>query len=140
MKKKKDTPGNAEGPRARSKAPRTPSGKRFNVETQASAEQESRAWLKERTEEGHLMAGRTPPSQKSDARQAGATRVIDDAIRDYTEPMTEDEKLLQTPSPGDSFTKTDPWRVMRITADLQTRVRACGGALAHSASSAGVRP
>jgi uncharacterized protein (TIGR00730 family) len=118
MKKKKDTSGNAKGPRARSKAPRTPSGKRFNVETQASAEQESRAWLKERTEEGHLMAGRTPPSQKSEARQAGATRVIDEAIRNYTEPMTEDEKLLQTPPPGDSFTKTDPWRVMRITAEF----------------------
>ncbi len=118
MKKKKDTSGKAEGPRPRSKTARTPSGKRFNAETQASAEQESRAGLKERTEEGHLMAGRTPPSQTSDARQAGATRVIDDAIRNYAEPLTEDEKLLQTPSPGDSFTKTDPWRVMRITAEF----------------------
>ena len=118
MKKKKDTSGKADGPRPRSKAARTPSGKRFNAETQASAEQESRAGLKERTEEGHLMAGRMPPSQTTDARQAGATRVIDDAIRNYTEPMTEDEKLLQTPSPGDSFTKTDPWRVMRITAEF----------------------
>jgi uncharacterized protein (TIGR00730 family) len=118
MKKKKDTSGNAVGTRVRSKAARTPSGKHFNAETQASAEQESRAWLKERTEEGHLMAGRTPPSQTTQARQAGATRVIDDAIRNYTEPMTEDEKLLQTPSPGDSFTKTDPWRVMRITAEF----------------------
>jgi uncharacterized protein (TIGR00730 family) len=32
--------------------------------------------------------------------------------------MTEDEKLLQTPPPGDSFTRTDPWRVMRITAEF----------------------
>src|SRR5258707_12063092 len=32
--------------------------------------------------------------------------------------MTEDEKLLQTPPPGDAFTKTDPWRVMRITAEF----------------------
>jgi len=118
MKKKKDTSANAEGPRARSKSPRTPSGKRFNAETQATAEQESRAGLKERTEEGHMMAGRTPPSQTTQARHAGAVRVIDDAIRNYTEPMTEDEKLLQTPSPGDSFTKTDPWRVMRITAEF----------------------
>ena len=44
--------------------------------------------------------------------------MIDDAIRSYTDPMTEDEKLLQTPSPGESFTKTDPWRVMRITAEF----------------------
>ncbi len=85
---------------------------------QASAEQGARAGLKERTEEGHMMAGRTPPSQMTAARQAGATRVIDDAIRDYTEPMTEDEKLLQAPAPGESFTKTDPWRVMRITSEF----------------------
>jgi len=85
---------------------------------QASAEEGARAGLKERTEEGHMMAGRTPPSQMTAARQAGATRVIDDAIRDYTEPMTEDEKLLQAPAPGESFTKTDPWRVMRITSEF----------------------
>jgi hypothetical protein len=84
----------------------------------ASAEEASRAGLKERTEEGHIMAGRTPPSQVTDARQAGATRVIDDAIRDYQEPLTEDEKLLQAPAPGESFTKTDPWRVMRITSEF----------------------
>jgi uncharacterized protein (TIGR00730 family) len=84
----------------------------------ASAEEGARAGLKERTEEGHIMAGRTPPSQESPARQAGAVRIIDDAIRDYTEPMTEDEKLLQTPPAGESFTKTDPWRVMRITAEF----------------------
>ncbi len=118
MKKKKDTAGKPAGRRVRSKRPRTPSGKPFDPETQASAEKSARAGLKERTEEGHLMAGRTPPSQVSAARQAGATRVIDDAIRNFTEPMTEDEKLLQTPSPGDKFTKTDPWRVMRITAEF----------------------
>ena len=64
------------------------------------------------------MAGRTPPSQSTESRQAGATRVIDDAIRDYEDPMTEDEKLLQTPPAGESFTKTDPWRVMRITSEF----------------------
>jgi uncharacterized protein (TIGR00730 family) len=84
----------------------------------ASAEKAARAGVQERTEEGHMMAGRTPPSQVTDARQAGATRVVDDAIRDYEEPMTEDEKLLQSPPPGESFTKTDPWRVMRITSEF----------------------
>jgi uncharacterized protein (TIGR00730 family) len=118
MKKKKDTVGKAGGSRAGSKQARTPTGKRFDPEMQASAEQGARAGLKERIEEGHMMAGRTPPSQLTSARQAGATRVIDDAIRDYTEPMTEDEKLLQAPSPGESFTKTDPWRVMRITSEF----------------------
>jgi hypothetical protein len=64
------------------------------------------------------MAGRTPPSQISTARKAGATRKIDTAIRDYSEGMTEDEKLLQSPSPGDQFTRTDPWRVMRIMSEF----------------------
>jgi len=118
MKKKKDTAAKARGPRAPRKHARTPSGKKFNPETQASAEQGAREGLKERTEEGHMMAGRTPPSQVSPARQAGATRVIDTAIRDYAEPMTEDEKLLQTPPPGENFTKSDPWRVMRITSEF----------------------
>jgi uncharacterized protein (TIGR00730 family) len=117
-KKKKGTAAKAEGPRTRTKHARTPSGKRFDPEMQRSAEKAALAGLRERTEEGHMMAGRTPPSQATDARQAGATRVIDDAIRDYQEPMTEDEKLLQSPPPGESFTKTDPWRVMRITSEF----------------------
>ena len=86
MKKKKDTAASpATTPvrsRARGKQARTPSGKRYDPEMQASAEQGARAGLKERTEEGHKMAGRTPPSQVTESRQAGATRVIDDAIRD----------------------------------------------------------
>src|SRR5687767_13830333 len=118
MARKKGTAARAAGSRTRTKHARTPSGKRFDPEMQASAEKASRAGLKERTEAGHIMAGRTPPSQVTDARQAGATRVIDDAIRDYEEPMTEDEKLLQSPPPGESFTKTDPWRVMRITSEF----------------------
>ncbi len=64
------------------------------------------------------MAGRLPPSRATPARQAGATRKIDDAIRTYT-PMTEDEKLLQQPSKSDSdFTRTDPWRVLRIMGEF----------------------
>jgi uncharacterized protein (TIGR00730 family) len=117
-RKKKATASEAAGPRTRSKHARTPTGKRFDPEMHASAEKAARAGVQERTEEGHMMAGRTPPSQVTDARQAGATRVVDDAIRDYEEPMTEDEKLLQSPPPGESFTKTDPWRVMRITSEF----------------------
>src|SRR5687768_13090398 len=103
MARKKKGTVRAAGSRTRTKHARTPTGKRFDPEMHASAEQASRAGLKERTEEGHIMAGRTPPSQVTDARQAGATRVIDDAIRDYEEPMTEDEKLLQSPPPGESL-------------------------------------
>jgi uncharacterized protein (TIGR00730 family) len=118
MKRKKHTAKKRPGSVSRAKPARTPTGKRFDPQTQATAEESARAGLKERTEEGHIMAGRTPPSQVTSARQAGATRVIDEAIRSYTDPMTEDEKLLQTPPPGESFTKTDTWRVLRITAEF----------------------
>jgi uncharacterized protein (TIGR00730 family) len=54
-----------------------------------------------------------------------AIRPIDDAIRDYDPALdgaTEDEKLLQlptTPSPHlHDFTRSDPWRVMRITSEI----------------------
>ena len=72
--------------------------------------------MRERTEEGHLMAGRLPPSRETAGRQAGATRKVDDAIRTYT--PTEDEKLLQQPSSVGDFTRTDPWRVMRIMGEF----------------------
>ena len=103
---------------AATRQPRTPSGKRADVATRTSAEEESRAGMRERTEAGHRAAGRTPPSRKSSARQAGATVSIDDAIRTYVPPMTEDEKLLQQPPTGVDFTRTDPWRVMRIAGEF----------------------
>ena len=83
-----------------------------------SAEAESRAGLKERTEAGHRAAGRTPPSGKTSQRRAGATVTVDDAIRTHAPPMTEDEKLLQQPSRSVDFTRTDPWRVMRIAGEF----------------------
>src|SRR5881275_169260 len=92
---------------------RTAGGKKLNPQVMASAEQKALEGLKQRTEEGHLKAGRTPPSQGAAAgRRSGDTVVIDDAIR--TAPVTEDEKLLQQPGPRTDFTRTDPWRVMRI--------------------------
>src|SRR6476469_7230783 len=75
---------------------RTAGGKKLTPEVMASAEQKARQGFKERTEEGHLKAGRTPPSQES-GRRSGATRVVDDAIRDDVAAVTEDEKLLQQP-------------------------------------------
>jgi uncharacterized protein (TIGR00730 family) len=119
MKKKKATPAaEAAEPKRRKRHPRTASGKKADASSLASAEQDARAGLRERTEEGHIMAGRLPPSRATPARQAGATRKVDDAIRSYT-PMTEDEKLLQQPSRSDAdFTRTDPWRVLRIMGEF----------------------
>jgi len=101
----------------RSTRARTAGGKRLNPEVMASAEQQALEGLKQRTEEGHLKAGRTPPSQQGTGRRSGATRVVDDAIRDVA-PVTEDEKLLQQPGPRIDFTRTDPWRVMRIMGEF----------------------
>ena len=106
------------------RAPRTASGKKANPALLAAAEQEAQRGNRERTEEGHLAAGRVPPSQGVEKRVSGATqRVIDDAIRDWRPPVTEDEKLLSGPSAGDrratdDFTRTDTWRAMRIMSEV----------------------
>ena len=106
--------------RKRGTSPRTAGGKRADPAQREQAEQASRDFLRERTEEGHIKAGRTPPSQLDGSRRAGASRVIDTDLRSYTslQPVTEDEKLLQAPVQGDDFTRTDPWRVMRITGEF----------------------
>ncbi len=96
---------------------RTAGGKKLDADVLASAEQKALAGLKQRTEEGHLKAGRTPPSQEGAARVSGATRLVDDAIRDAA-PATEDEKLLQQSGPRLDFTRTDPWRVLRIMGEF----------------------
>ena len=85
----------------------------------ASAALDAQEGLRERTEAGHQAAGRTPPSQEGTGRRAGAVRKVDDDIRTYATPVTEDEKLLQGPStdPAD-FTRQDTWRVMRIMSEF----------------------
>ncbi len=108
---------------AKVRSPRTPSGKRGNPEQLAAAQAEAQEGLRERTEAGHRAAGRTPPSQKSNKRQAGATRKVDDDIRDFIGPVTEDEMLLQAPDKGTGlqtldFRRTDTWRVMRIMGEF----------------------
>jgi uncharacterized protein (TIGR00730 family) len=103
--------------RKRVRHPRTATGKKADPELRASVEEEARAGTRERTEAGHIMAGRTPPSQQEAGRVSGATRKVDDAIRSYS-PVTEDEKLLQQPASGANFTRTDPWRVMRIMGEV----------------------
>jgi uncharacterized protein (TIGR00730 family) len=106
------------GPRA--PQARTATGKKADPRVLAEAAQSSREGLRERTEFGHMAAGRTPPSQVEPTRRAGATKVVvDESIRSYTGPLiTEDEKLLQSPSEPLDFTRTDPWRVMRIMSEF----------------------
>src|SRR5580765_6175203 len=96
---------------------RTAGGKKLNPEVMASAEQKALEGLKQRTEEGHLKAGRTPPSQQTPGKLQAVTRTVDEAIRDSS-PVTEDEKLLQQSGPRIDFTRTDPWRVMRIMGEF----------------------
>jgi uncharacterized protein (TIGR00730 family) len=101
----------------RESQPRTASGKRASTQLRAIAEADATAGLRERTEAGHLAAGRTPPSQESAARRSGAIKIVDDDIRAI--PVTEDQKLLSGPAqdPAD-FTRTDTWRVMRIMSEF----------------------
>ena len=105
-------------PRARKSEPRTASGKRASTQLLALAAIDAQEGLRERTEAGHRAAGRRPPSQDSGARQSGAVKRVDDAIRTFA-PVTEDEKLLSGPStdPAD-FTRTDTWRIMRIMSEF----------------------
>jgi uncharacterized protein (TIGR00730 family) len=111
-----------EGKRRRSRTPqaRTATGKKADPHVLAEAAQSARAYLRERTEFGHMAAGRTPPSQVEGTRRSGATKVhVDESIRSYIgPPITEDQKLLQTPSTPLDFTRTDPWRVMRIMSEF----------------------
>src|SRR5712692_6518962 len=96
---------------ARKGVPRTAGGKKMGPDVLAHAGRQAVEGVRERTEIGHREAGRL----------RGA-RPIDDAIRDpYLTPVTEDEKLL-TLSQGvarpDDFTRTDTWRLMRITGEF----------------------
>jgi uncharacterized protein (TIGR00730 family) len=103
------------------KSPRTAGGKKASPQVLADAATASQEGLRERTEAGHIGAGRTPPSQKSSARSAGAAKVVDDSIRSWYAPETEDEKLLQSTDGAaerNDFTRTDTWRVMRIMGEF----------------------
>jgi uncharacterized protein (TIGR00730 family) len=99
---------------------RTATGKKANPAITAEAEAESREGLRERTEEGHIAAGRLPPSRETPGRRSGATKIlIDQSIRDWSPPVTEDEKLLHAKGdPRHDFTRTDTWRVLRITSEF----------------------
>jgi uncharacterized protein (TIGR00730 family) len=106
--------------------PLTATGKQASPAERTIAEQQSLEGLKERTAEGHRKAGRAIPDQQTELVSSGARSVrravdlklIDQDIRDRPS-LTEDEKLLQSPSSDlGAFTRTDPWRVMRITSEF----------------------
>ena len=117
---KNESSDNRKGRTRRPPQARTATGKKADPLVLEQAAQSSRAGLRERTEFGHIAAGRTPPSQSESTRRAGATKVlVDESIRSYTGPLiTEDQKLLQSPSEPIDFTRTDPWRVMRIMSEF----------------------
>ena len=105
-------------PGQKSGVPRTATGKKLDLDALRTVERAAIEGVRKRTEEGHLLAGRTPPSQLRDAsRRSGAVRVVEESIRDRP-PITEDEKLLQVPGPQVDFTRTDPWRVLKIMSEL----------------------
>ncbi len=111
-------PGTPRAPRApRKTTARTAGGKKADPATLKAAERESREGLRERTEAGHLAAGRLPPSQEGGARRSGATKVVDESIRSANL-HTEDAKLLTAHSDPTDFTRTDPWRVLRIMGEF----------------------
>jgi hypothetical protein len=59
--------------RKRDSQPRTASGKRASTQLLALAQADAQEGLRERTEAGHIAAGRTPPSQESTARRSGGS-------------------------------------------------------------------
>jgi len=125
---------NTEG--AKTDGAKTAGGKKANVATTQRAEAEALQGLKERLVDGHRSAGRDTPLDnrviapgKSPMKQtvppAAAPRkpsplirpTSDSDIRDVAA-LTEDSKLLQSPGPRDDFTRTDPWRVLRMTGEI----------------------
>jgi uncharacterized protein (TIGR00730 family) len=102
------------------KAPRSAGGKQMDAAALATAERAALDGVRERTEAGHRLAGRTPPSARGDgSRRSGAVRTVDESIRDRP-PITEDEKLLQGSGAAAAvdFTRTDPWRVLKIMSEV----------------------
>jgi hypothetical protein len=104
-------------PKPRKKSPRSARGKPVDPTLRRTAEHEALAGVRERHHAGHVAAGRVPPA--APAGHANGGRPVDDAIRDATPLVTEDQKLLNfAPRQSDDFTRTDPWRVLRIMGEF----------------------
>jgi len=125
------TTGNGKPARAK-----TAGGKKANVATMERAEAEALQGTMDRVVDGHRSAGRDTPlgnrviapgktPMKQTVQPPAVPRkpaplirpVADSDIRDVVA-LTEDSKLLQSPGPRDDFTRTDPWRVLRMTGEI----------------------
>ena len=113
----------------------TAGGNVVNVATMQRAEAAALQGVIERHVDGHRSAGRDTPMNnavistqkqplKTTEQPVGTKRIsplikpaIDTDIRDQV-PLTEDAKLLAAPGPRDDFTRTDPWRVLRMTGEI----------------------
>ncbi len=98
---KRPAPPSAKGPLA--KAPKTASGKRLDPELLRSAEERAYAGLRAR----HGLNG--------DAKGASG-RKAKTALRPPQQ-MTADRQLLAHEPPDTAFTRSDPWRVLRIMGE-----------------------
>jgi len=101
------------------KAPRSARGKPVDPTLRRTAEHAALAGVRERHHAGHRAAGRQPPGARGARVARAAKRRVDDAIRDVAPPLTEDQKLLSfAPRQNDDFTRSDPWRVLRIMGEF----------------------
>jgi uncharacterized protein (TIGR00730 family) len=96
---------------------RTATGKTVDYAARSIVERDARAFLRQKTEEGHRAAGRTPPSRRRTAAVRRAERHTDQALRDDAF-ATEDARLFASRDQLTDFTRTDPWRVMRILSEF----------------------
>ncbi len=110
------------------KSARSATGKTVSPALLVSAEHQALQGVRDRMVAGHKAAGRDLPAADGraappvapPARSGAEQRHIDDAIRNTNDFqfVTEDEKLLQNSFHADDFTRTDPWRVMRIMGEF----------------------
>jgi uncharacterized protein (TIGR00730 family) len=117
MAAKKSSPSSPTPKRPGNGRARTATGKRMDPALMRTAELNSLEAYKQRTEEGHRAAGRKPPSALP-YRGSGPTRLIDDSIRDVGPAITEDTKFLTASHAYGDYTRSDPWRVLRIMGEF----------------------
>jgi uncharacterized protein (TIGR00730 family) len=95
--------------------PKTATGKRMDRDVLRKAQALAVAGAHERLGVG------VDPAAAAERAEAAAPPVlpVDDAIRNaVSNGRTADAQFLQTPHTPDDFTRTDPWRVLRITAEF----------------------
>ena len=84
----------------------TGTGKAIDAKQLAATERKSVEAVRHRHYEGHRSAGRDAERQSS----------VDESIRNFNQ--TEDERFLAGDHSAVDYTRTDPWRVMRITGEF----------------------